>query len=306
MIRIIQAEKGKVEMLPKVQDGCWVQVIKPTPEDISFLESLGVLRDYIKYATDEEELSRIEAENEQTLIIVDLPTTANNARNKKTSTTPATFILMNGHFLISVANKENDLFDEILKSPILNTQNRIRTILQFLGKAALKYMQVLKEIDHIVNEIEQRAVRSVGKSEIIELMEVQKSLVYITSSLKADESMLDRFRLGSVVAIDKADLGYVEDIMIEIRQAREMADIHERLLTNAMDNYGSIISNNLNDIMKVLTVVTLLFSVPMVIFGLYGMNVGGLWFDESPYFAIGISVLFMIGLSIWFIKKKML
>ncbi len=306
MIRIITAEKGQVEILTSIQNGCWVQVIKPTPEDIAFLESVGVLRDYIKYATDEEELSRIESENEQTLIIVDLPTAAANARNKKMSTTPATFLLMNGDLLISVANKENDLFDEILKSPNLNTRNRTRTILQFLSKTALKYMQVLKEIDHIVNEIEKRAVRSIGKDEIIELMEVQKSLVYITSSLKAGEAMLDRFRLGSILNIDKSDLNYAEDILIEIRQAREMADIHERLLTNAMDNYGSIISNNLNDIMKVLTVVTLLFSVPMIIFGLYGMNVAGLWFDGSPYFAIGLSLLLMILLSVWFIKKKML
>ena len=118
--------------------------------------------------------------------------------------------------------------------------------------------------------------------------------------------MLERIKLGNVLKIANGDMSFAEDILIEIRQAREMADIHERLLTNTMDNYGSIISNNLNDIMKVLTSITLVFSIPMIIFGLYGMNVDGLWFAGSPYFAIGITVLLMIAMAVWFIRKKML
>ncbi len=306
MIKIINADKGKVEILNEPAKGCWIQVLKPNPDDITFLEKLGVGHDYIKYALDEEELARAETENGQTLIIVDLPTAPENARKPTPSTMPVAFILLNEDYLISISVKENDLFDDILKAPSLTTKNRTKTILQFLGKASIKYMQVLKEIDRIVNEIEKRAVKSVGKDEILELMEVQKSLVYITSSLKADEAMLDRIKLGNIIKIANGDLAYAEDILIEIRQAREMADIHERLLTNTMDNYGSIISNNLNDIMKVLTSITLVFSIPMIIFGLYGMNVGGLWFAGTPYFAIGITVLLMIAMAIWFIRKKML
>ncbi len=306
MIKIIHAVKGKVEMLTEAAKGCWIQVIQPTPEDIAYLEKLGVGHDYIKYALDEEELARSESENGQTLIIVDLPTAPENARKPTPSTMPVAFILINDDFLISVSVKENDLFDEILKVASLNTANRTKTILQFLGKASIKYMQALKEIDRIVSEIEKRAVKSVGKGEILELMEVQKSLVYITSSLKADEAMLERIKLGNVLKIANGDMSFAEDILIEIRQAREMADIHERLLTNTMDNYGSIISNNLNDIMKVLTSITLVFSIPMIIFGLYGMNVDGLWFAGSPYFAIGITVLLMIAMAVWFIRKKML
>lgn len=306
MIKIITADKGKVEVLSEIAKGCWIQVIKPTPEDIAFLEKLGVGHDYVKYALDEEELARAESENNQTLIIVDLPTAPENARTPTPSTMPVAFILLNEDYLITVATKENDLFDEILKVSTLTTANRTKTLLQFLGKASIKYMQVLKEIDRIVSEIEKRAVRSVGKGEILELMEVQKSLVYITSSLKGDEAMLDRIKLGNVLKIANGDMAFAEDILIEIRQAREMADIHERLLTNTMDNYGSIISNNLNDIMKVLTSMTLVFSIPMIIFGLYGMNVGGLWLPETPYFAIGITVLLMIAMAVWFIRKKML
>ena len=173
MIKIIHAVKGKVEMLTEAAKGCWIQVIRPTPEDIAYLEKLGVGHDYIKYALDEEELARSESENGQTLIIVDLPTAPENARKPTPSTMPVAFILINDDFLISVSVKENDLFDEILKVASLNTANRTKTILQFLGKASIKYMQALKEIDRIVSEIEKRAVKSVGRGEILELMEVQ-------------------------------------------------------------------------------------------------------------------------------------
>ena len=140
----------------------------------------------------------------------------------------------------------------------------------------------------------------------MELMKVQKSLIYLTTSLKANESTLDRIRQGKVVPLYDEDSGLMDDVLIEFRQAREMADIHERILTNTMDNYGSIIANNMNDIVKVLTVITLIFSIPMITFGLYGMNVQGLWFAESPYFAIGMTLAIMALLTIYFYRKKML
>ncbi len=98
----------------------------------------------------------------------------------------------------------------------------------------------------------------------------------------------------------------MDDVIIEFKQAREMADIHERILSNTMDNYGSIIANNMNDIVKVLTTLTLIMSIPMITFGLYGMNVGGLWFDGSPYFAIAITAVLMAITWYIFYRKRML
>ena len=129
-------------------------------------------------------------------------------------------------------------------------------------------MLFLKEMDRITNAIENRAVKSISNKEIMELMKVQKSLIYLSTSIKANENTLERIRLGKVVPLYEDDAGLMDDVLIEFRQAHEMVDIHERILTNTMDNYGSIIANNLNDIMKILTSLTLLLSIPMIIFGL--------------------------------------
>jgi len=305
MIKIFSSNAGVIEENPSIIPGCWVKVINPTPEELTFLETQGINKDYLKYALDEDELSRFETEANQTLMIIDLPVLPKLKKAEIHSTIPVAFIITE-NYLVSVALHENLLFDEIEKIPNLTTANKGKAILQFLGRLATKYMLALKEIDQTISAIEKRALKSISNSEILELMNVQKSLVYITTSLKANELTLDRILHGRVLTISLEDANLVEDVLIEIRQAREMADIHERILGNTMDNYGSIIANNLNDIMKVLTSFTLLLSIPMIIFGFYGMNVGGLWFDELPYFAIGLSAVIMIILAILFVRKKLL
>jgi magnesium transporter len=208
--------------------------------------------------------------------------------------------------VITISSKSTPLFDEMIKNPRLNTSFKTRLLLQFLIKTSQKYLTFLKDIEHIKNQIEARALKSISNHEIMELMKLQKSLVYFTTSLRANELMLDRIRQGKVITLYDDDSSLMDDVIIEIKQAREMADIHERILSNTMDNYGSIIANNLNDIMKVLTSVTLLLSIPMIIFGFYGMNVQGLWFPESPYFAIGLSLIFVVLIAVFFIRRRML
>lgn len=305
MIKLFTATDEISKPIDTMEDGCYIQVIAPTEEDIRQLESLGVFRDFIKYALDEEELSRIEVDHQQVLLMLDIPISPRSTDNHIHSTIPMAFIVLPNH-LISLCTRENSLFTDLEKMPHVTTAYKTRFVLQFLGKTANKYMLFLKEMDRITAAIEERAVKSISNKEVMELMKIQKSLVFLTTSLRANEMTLERIRQGKVLPLYEEDANLMDDVIIEFKQAREMADIHERILSNTMDNYGSIIANNMNDIVKVLTTLTLIMSIPMITFGLYGMNVGGLWFDNSPYFALGVTFLLMAGAWFVFYRKKML
>lgn len=305
MIQIFQSTDNTLNKIDQISPGCWVQVIQPTPEEITFLESQGILHDFIKYALDEEEIVRVETDKQQTLIIMDVPSLPESTDGVIYSTASVAFIFLET-FVVTITAHPTGLFNEMEKHPRLNTGFKTRMLLQFFGKTAQKYLTNLKEIEHIKNLIEARAVKSISNKEIMELMKLQKSLVYFTTSLRADESLLDRIRQGKIIPLYEEDNAIMDDVLIEIKQAKETADIHERILGNTMDNYGSIIANNMNDIMKVLTSFTLLLSIPMIIFGFYGMNVQGLWFPETPYVAIGISLVFTILTAVLFIRRRML
>lgn len=305
MLKIFNSADACLVKIDRVIDGSYIQVINPTDAEIAQLESYGIQRDFIRYALDEEEVSRVEIDHQQVLLVIDIPVSPKGNPAQIHSTAPVAFIVL-PTLLISISAHENSLFDDLEKNAHITTAFKTRFILQFLQKTALKFMLFLKEMDRMTSAIESRAIKSISNKEIMELMKVQKSLIYLSTSIKANENTLERIRLGKVVPLYEDDAGLMDDVLIEFRQAHEMVDIHERILTNTMDNYGSIIANNMNDIVKVLTIITLIFSIPMITFGLYGMNVQGLWFANSPYFAIGITIGIMLLLTIYFYRKKML
>lgn len=305
MIKVFQSIDSIMQPVEQITDGCYLQVISPTEEEIQQLERLGIFKDFIRYALDEEEVSRVESDQNQTLLMIDIPRMPRGEVDKIHSTIPMGFIVL-PNLLISICSKENSLFTDFEKLPHITTGFKTRFVLQFLGKTAGKYMNFLREMARITDEIEKLVVNSISNKEIMKMMKIQKSLVYLDTSLKGNEMTLERIRQGKVMQLFPEDAGLMDDVLIEFRQAREMADIHERILANTMDNYGSIIANNMNDIVKVLTIITIIFSIPMITFGLYGMNVQGLWFDGSPYFAISVTGLIMLVVTLIFYRKKML
>lgn len=305
MIKVFQSIDSIMQPVEQITDGCYLQVISPTEEEIQQLERLGIFKDFIRYALDEEEVSRVESDQNQTLLMIDIPRMPRGEVDKIHSTIPMGFIVL-PNLLISICSKENSLFTDFEKLPHITTGFKTRFVLQFLGKTAGKYMNFLREMARITDEIEKLVVNSISNKEIMKMMKIQKSLVYLDTSLKGNEMTLERIRQGKVMQLFPEDAGLMDDVLIEFRQAREMADIHERILANTMDNYGSIIANNMNDIVKVLTIITIIFSIPMITFGLYGMNVQGLWFDGSPYFAIAVTGLIMLVVTLIFYRKKML
>lgn len=305
MIKIWMTNDGKLVPSESLVPGAWVHVNSPTEDDLKWLAAHAISVDDIHDALDEEEISRISITNDHALLLIDIPILPQMNPDALHSTIPMGWFLY-PDFIVSVCAKDNTLFHDLEKVPTLNTANKHRTLLQFLEKSALKYLAFIKEIARKIDAIEERAFKSISNQEIKELMKLQKSLVILTTSLKTSETILERIKTNKLLKLTDDDAALMDDVLIEYRQAREMAEIHERILSNTMDNYGSIIANNLNDIMKILTSLTLLLSIPMIIFGLYGMNVGSLWFAQNPYFAIVVSVLLMLLTAVYFIRRRML
>ena len=158
-------------------------------------------------------------------------------------------------------------------------------------------------MDKIYNYMERHLYKSPRNKELIQLLDLEKSLVYFNASLKANEVTLEKIRRGRIVTLYEEDQDLLEDVLVEIRQAIEMAQIYSTIISNMMDAFASVISNNMNVIMKVLTSITVLLTIPNIVFGFYGMNVKGLPLDQFFWFPLVIAVV-LIAIVAVILKRK--
>jgi magnesium transporter len=184
-------------------------------------------------------------------------------------------------------------------------------VLQILYRNASLYLQYLRVINKLSDKIEQKLHGSTENRELIELLELEKSLVYFTTSLRSNEVVLEKLLKTERVKKYPEDEDLLEDVIVENRQAIEMANIYSGILSGMMDAFASVISNNLNIVMKFLAVMTIVLSVPTIIFAAYGMNLApeGMPLSGSPYGFLAVvlfSLVVSIAAAIYFTKKKML
>ena len=305
MLSIHKTVNGKMTRMDAVEDGCWVNLVYPSEDELKTVSAiLGVEPTFLRAALDEEETSRIDSEDGQTLIIVDTPAMEQDETGVVYSTMPLGVIVTEKH-IITVCLKETsvvrDLQDGMVKD--VRTQQRTRFILNILLLVAKRYLKYLKQIDKTYNHIERKLNKSQKNADLIQLMDLEKSLVYFNTSLKADEVTLEKILRGRIVTLYEEDHDLLEDVLIEVRQAIEMAQIYSSIISSTMDAFSSIISNNLNVIMKVLTSITVLLTIPNIIFSFYGMNVAGLPFAQFFWVPIVISLIAIVIVAI-ILKKK--
>jgi len=187
-----------------------------------------------------------------------------------------------------------------------STNKRNRLILQILSRAATVYLNYLKKINRQTTEIENRLHKSMKNEELINLLDFEKSLVYFSTSLRSNELVMDRLYRSGLLTKFEEDEDFLEDLIIENKQALEMTNIHSNILSSMMDAFASVISNNLNMVMKFLTSVTIILMIPTLIASIYGMNIRLPFARSSHAFAITIGasiMLSLIGVFI-FIKRK--
>ncbi|GIW49376.1 MAG: magnesium transporter [Caloramator sp.] len=290
-----------------IEKGCWINVINPTDTELEYVSSkTGIMVDFLKSALDEEESSRLEIEEDQYLFIFDIPFI--DVENKKLNyyTIPLGIVL-NNDFIVTICLEENKILEDFIKGKIKSfyTYKKSRFILQILFRISTYYLNYLKQIDKTSSVIEARLHRSMKNKELIQLLELEKSLVYFSTSLKANEITLEKMLKLEMINKYPEDQDVLEDVIIENKQAIEMANIYSNILSGTMDAFASIISNNLNIVMKFLASITIVISIPSVFAGLWGMNVP-VPFAENPF---GFYIVLLItalatGVATYYLAKK--
>ncbi len=302
-------EQGLFREVTKLERGCWINLVNPTLQEINTLcNSIGVIEDFIRYPLDQEERARIDVEDEQTLILIDLPVVEKEEDGiGGFSTIPLGMIVVRDDYFITVCTQETPIIKEFIDCKIKGffTFKKTRFILQLLYKIATYYLVYLKYINRETDKAEHRLQKSMRNKELIKLLELENSLVYFTTSLKSNELVMEKLMRTKCIKMYEEDEDILEDAIIENRQAIEMGTIYRDILSGTMDAYASVISNNLNIVMKFLASVTIVLSIPTIVASLWGMNVQGLPFANNPFgFVIVMGIAALITVAAWLLLKK--
>lgn len=306
MVTFFKTVDGKVKQFDEISDGCWINVINPDEDEISYLiDTLKVDSGFVRAALDEEEASRVDIEEDQTLIIVDVPSNEKSGNTVIYSTLPIGIILTS-NYIVTVCLRETSVLRDFSDGQVKNIQTGMKTrfVLHILLRVANRFLQYLKQIDKLSNYIEKQLHQSMKNKELIQLLDLEKSLVYFSTSLKSDETTLEKILRGRVIKLYDDDQELLEDVLIEIKQAIEMSNIYSSILTGTMDAFASLISNNLNMVMKTLTSFTIMLAIPTMIASFYGMNVLGLPLARF-WFPVAIAGFITIIAGILLVRRKM-
>ena len=313
MLEFYKTFGTETKKIDKPEPGSWISAIAPTEEEKNYLiEEMGILPEFVKSSLDAEESSHIDYDEDynQTLVIVDYPSAEEvedgyDKNMLQYTTLPLGIVIMKG-YVVTISLYENLNIDDMAQGRIkgVNTDLKTRFLLLLLFRISQRYLIYLRQIDRISSRTEQRLHKSMQNKELIQMLGLEKSLVYFSTSLKTDEITLNKIMRGKAIKLYDEDQDLLDDVLIEIHQAIEMCNIYSNILSGTMDAFASVISNNLNIVMKVLTVITIVMAIPNIIFSFYGMNVAGLPFPQW-WFPTGLAIVACIIATIIFIKKDM-
>lgn len=291
----------------------WINVSPPfqTQEIDDLSQKLAIPRDFLTDTLDIEERSRYEAEDGVKLIIIKTPV-ENKSLNESDAyfiTIPIAIIITERNQVVTVNSFENVAIRRFLVTFAKRHPERPNMmVLKIFEKAVVDFMDVLKEINHRRNTFEMNLYNSNRNEELLALMRIQKSLVYQLTALRSNELLLMKMERTNFLNCDEDEAEFLADLIVEFSQAKEMADNYTNILVSTLDAYASIINNNMNLVIKRLTTITILISLPTLVASFFGMNTGVPFQDQHYGFwiAIGISVIFAGVMSAYFNKRKWL
>ena len=303
------SQSRELRALDKIEKGAWINLENPSDKELEEVAAVtGVSEDLLKAALDEEERARIETDDGNTLIIVDIPVIDDSADWYVYSTLPMGIITA-GDYFITVCLRETTVLGDFIKGRVRNfdANKRTRFIYQILYLNAIKFLHCLKQIDKTSMRVQQTLHRSMKNKELIQLLDLEKALVYFSTSLNSNQIVIDRLRAMSSIKHYEDDDDILDDVIVENKQAIEMATIYRDIMSGTMDAFASVISNNQNTVMKFLAAITIILTIPTIIASILGMNVGvpfagtiwGFWA------VIGIIVAVTVPVLIIMIKKRM-
>jgi len=305
---------SRLERVDEIMPDCWINLSSPTEDELRHVEqALNVPPEFLRYPLDEEERPRIDIDDDgdHVLIIADFPYIRREGTNAKYETQPVGIVL-SGKCVITISLREASVLDQFKSNRVRDfiTGYRTRFTFQIMFAGAKDYLKLLRFMDKTIDAAEHQLNKSISNKELFKLMELGKSLIYFSTSLKSNEAVLEKLMRGKFVKNYEEDEDLLEDVIIEYKQALEMANIYASIINGTMDAYASIISNNLNVVMKFMAAMTIVLAVPSVVSGFFGQNIP-LPFDRAEFagnpfpfiFVVGLSVV-ATGVTIWWLNKR--
>ncbi|MBE0669885.1 MAG: magnesium transporter CorA family protein [Anaerolineales bacterium] len=273
MLTICKTTEQGLEKIETIANGAWVNVVSPTPEEMEKLVNWGMEMDYINYSLDQDEMPRMERDEEYTFILLRIPIHQPES-DIPYSTVPLGIMIL-GNRIITVCRYESDIIKVLTngKYRLMKTGKRYRLALYIFLETAARYLNLLREINRATEAVEDRLQKSTQNRELLELLKYQKSLTYFATALRSNEVMMERVQRTQLFNYYEEDQDLLEDVLTENQQAIQMTSINTEILSSMMDAFASIISNNLNVVMKALAALTIILNMPAIVASFYGMNV---------------------------------
>ncbi len=311
MIQYFKNIEFKTVAIDRPEDGSWVNVLPPLKqEEFSELSrTLDIPMDFLTDSLDIDERSRYEIEDNVKLIVIKTPT-ENNSFNESDAyyiTIPICIILTHNQ-IVTVNSFENEAIKKFLNTfQNRSPDKKSMMVLKIFEKVVTNFQEYLKEINQRRNLLEQKLYDANRNAELLELVRIQKSLVYFVTALRSNELLMMKMARSNFLQLNEEEKEFLEDLVVETSQALEMANTYTNILSSTLDAFASIISNNLNNVLKRLTSITIVLSLPALVTSIYGMNVPipGQNLPHSFYVPIIISLIISVIISAWFMKKKL-
>lgn len=317
MLKITKTtETQLIELLPdQVQTGAWISLVRPTAEELSRVEEItGAPQDFIRSALDPEESSRLEIEDNHILVLINVPIN-HDSHIYEYDTIPLAIIISPDYF-VTICQEHNDVIQNFSESRFryFSTFKRTRLLFQILYRSAMLFLKDLRQMTRRSDQIEQDLRQSMKNEELFQLLDLQKGLTYYSMSLRSNKVVVERLlrlcsnpQVSHIIKFREEDEDLLDDVRVEYDQSIEMAQIQTDVLAGMMDAFASVISNNLNIVMKFLASITIVMAIPTMVASFFGMNVKVPWEGMEYGFPIvcGISVILTIAAT-WMLWKKRL
>lgn len=310
MLKLYRTDNKVLHEIDEVTDGCWVNMVNPSYNEVAEIAyQFGIDEADIMAALDEEESSRIELEDGYTLILIDIPS-VEVRHDKNRHTTIPLGMLITQTAIITVCTVETPILNDFISKRIkdFSTKKKMRFIYQIFARTISFYQSTLRSIDKMRTEIEERVGDDTTDIDLIDLHELESTLVYFATSLNANSGVLNRLTRYTRLEQYPDDQELLDDLIVENRQAIEMTSIYRDILNGTRELISSIIDSKLNNVMKYLTAITLVMAIPTIISGFYGMNVRseGMPFAETPqgFGIICVLTVIICAVAMVVLKKK--
>lgn len=312
MMRVFSTMNGQIEQISKASKGSWICLSAPTDVELANVsQTTGIDLADLRAPLDDEERSRVDVEDEYTMVIVDIPRAEERDGRDYYETIPLS-IIVTEDLIVTVCMQDTVLLHPFMEGTIrgFNTFMKSRFILQILYRNATLYLRYLRIIDRESDRLELKLRHSMQNREILMLLELNKTLVYFATSLKSNEIVLEKLTGLERIKRYPDDEDLLGDVITENKQAIEMANIYSSVLSNMTDAFASIVSNNVNNVMRIFTIISISLSVPTLIFSMYGMNFNqgmfGMPFTDKPWgFAVVVILSGLVtALVTWFLTRS--